>query len=78
MNMNVGSVDRYIRFMIGMGLLCNVIILDASRVCEFFIALLGVILVVTAFTGFCPLYVPLKICTVRGCECCKDSEANAE
>ncbi|MBN1531553.1 MAG: DUF2892 domain-containing protein [Spirochaetes bacterium] len=77
MNKNIGSVDRYLRFLVGMALLLNVIILDVSRVAEFIIALFGVILVVTSITGFCLLYVPLKICTIPGCECKSDTEAKA-
>jgi len=75
----MGSTDRYIRFMLGLGLLVNAIILDASRAGMFFIVLFGAVMVVTSFTGFCPLYVPLKLCTHGSeCDCCKEAEAKAK
>ncbi len=79
MNRNMGSVDRYIRFILGMALLINVAILDISRVPAFILALIGAVMLVTSITGFCPLYVPLKLCTHgEDCGCCKESEAKVE
>ena len=76
MNKNMGSTDRYVRFMVGAGLLVNAIILDASRAGMFFLVLFGAILVVTSITAFCPLYVPFKLCTHGAeCDCCKEAKA---
>lgn len=57
---NIGSTDRIIRIIIGLALLSLLFILNGS---VRFLGLIGLIPIITAFIGFCPLYVPFGIST---------------
>ena len=50
---NVGSADKAVRIVIGLGLLSLVFLLDGKA--RWF-GLIGVVLLLTAFLGICPLY----------------------
>jgi len=50
---NVGKTDKIIRIILGLVLLSLVFILQGNIR---FIGLLGIIPLVTAFTGYCPIY----------------------
>ena len=50
---NVGNTDRIIRVIIGLGLLNLLIILNGNMR---YLGLLGLIPIITAIIGFCPLY----------------------
>lgn len=58
---NVGNADRIIRVIIGLGLLSLLIILNGNMK---FLGLLGLIPIITALIGFCPLYKLLGIKTL--------------
>jgi len=60
MKQNIGSVDKWIRIVLGVVLLS--MLLWAPGGLKWF-ALLGLILLVTALLGFCPLYALLGIST---------------
>ncbi len=53
MRSNVGSIDRYVRVLFGLGLLSMYFVLEGS---VRYIAVLGFVPLVTAALGFCPLY----------------------
>ena len=57
---NVGFGDKILRISIAIALIVLGILLD-----EWWLMLIAVIPFLTAFIGFCPLYVPLKINTIR-------------
>jgi hypothetical protein len=57
MKYNVGSIDRLLRIVIGMGIIIAGLVLDS------YWGLLGVALLATAIFKFCPLYFMLKITT---------------
>jgi hypothetical protein len=57
---NVGRIDRIIRLVLGVGLLGLYGALDPPL--KYF-TLLGLVLVATAFSGFCPLYRLLGLST---------------
>ena len=59
MGINVGSVDRVLRVVIGLGLLSLFFILEGNA--RWF-GLIGVVLLVTARIGWCPIY---KVCGTR-------------
>ena len=61
MKKNVGSLDRIIRAIVGVVLL--VLLAVTSGWLQVLVGVLGVIMVVTAITGVCPLYIPFKIDT---------------
>ena len=58
---NVGNADRIIRVIIGLGLLSLLIILDGNMR---YLGLLGLIPIITALIGFCPLYKLIGIKTL--------------
>jgi hypothetical protein len=53
MKVNVGSADKAIRIVIGLALLCLLFLLDGRA--RWF-GLIGLVPLLTAFAGFCPLY----------------------
>jgi hypothetical protein len=60
MKPNVGRIDGAIRIVVGLVLLSLLFVLgDATR----WIGLIGVVLLVTALTRRCPLYIPFRIDT---------------
>ena len=58
MKVNVGSVDRVIRVIVGLALLSLVFLLNGEIR---WIGLIGVIPLLTAVVSFCPLYTVLGI-----------------
>lgn len=62
MNPNVGTVDRVVRVLVGLGLLSLLFILDGNA--RWF-GLIGLVPLLTAGIRFCPLY------TVFGIRTCK-------
>ena len=58
MKLNMGIADRIIRIIVGLFLIS--LIFWGPKT---YWGLIGVILVLTAFVGFCPLYVPFKLST---------------
>ncbi|MCY1721727.1 DUF2892 domain-containing protein [Prolixibacteraceae bacterium Z1-6] len=59
MKRNVGSVDRLVRIVIGL------IIAILGVVFDSWWGLIGIIPLATGLLNFCPLYLPLKISTVK-------------
>ncbi len=60
MEHNVGTADRVIRIVVGLGLLSLLVVLDSpSR----WFGLVGIVPLVTALSGWCPLYTLLGIKT---------------
>ena len=62
MKTNIGSIDRVIRIMVGVG------ILGAGYYFKSWWGLVGMVPLLTAFVGFCPAYAPFGIttCSVKG------------
>ncbi|EMI11574.1 YgaP family membrane protein [Anoxybacillus gonensis] len=61
MKANVGSVDRMIRFILGIALL-GLFFLEGNIK---YVGILGIVFIATAFMRFCPLYVPFRINTTK-------------
>jgi hypothetical protein len=59
MKLNVGTIDRLLRIILGL------IIAILGVVFENWWGLIGVVLIATGLFRFCPLYLPLKISTVK-------------
>ena len=59
MNKNVGKVDKTLRIIIGLAVIVLGIYFKSWW------GLVGLVPLLTAFTGFCPLYAPFKINTVK-------------
>lgn len=62
MKPNVGSVDRTLRLVAGIGLAIGGVIFES------YWGLIGVALLATAVFRYCPLYVPFKISTYKESE----------
>lgn len=62
MKRNLGSADRVIRFLLGIVLLSLLIALHTSAK---YLGLIGLIPLVTAIVGYCPLYSLIGIKTLR-------------
>lgn len=62
MKANVGSVDRILRVVIGIGLLALFFVLDAPLK---YLSLIGLVPLATAALNWCPLYTLLGINTCR-------------
>ena len=60
MKKNVGTVDKWIRIVIGVVLLALIFVIQGDLR---WLGLLGLIPLATAFLGFCPLYLPFHINT---------------
>ncbi len=65
MNKNVGSIDKTIR------LIAGVLIIVAGFLNDSFLGAIGLIPIVTALIGWCPLYPILKISTVCKSDSCE-------
>lgn len=65
MNRNLGTVDRIVRAVLGIGALAWAGSMGWSSTVAIVLLVLAGILVVTAATGFCPLYRLLGISTNR-------------
>ena len=63
MKKNVGSVDRWIRIVLGIVLLSLIAFLDGGIR---WIGLIGLIPLVTGILNYCPIYALLKISTNKG------------
>lgn len=59
MNLNMGSIDRVLRFIIGAAALL------VGYMYSSYWGMLGLIPLVTAFIGWCPLYVPFNLSTKK-------------
>lgn len=60
MKANIGTTDRIVRIILGLALLSLFFILDGGMK---YISLVGVVLLLTAFIKFCPLYTIFKVST---------------
>ena len=58
---NVGTVDRVVRIVLGIALIAYGVVAP-----NYIVAAIGVIPILTAVFGICPLYIPFKINT--GCK----------
>lgn len=53
MKKNIGTIDKIIRFILGVVLISLYFLLDGGLK---YISILGIILILTAFINYCPLY----------------------
>lgn len=64
MKSNESSIDRIIRAIVGVGGLVGALTIGIGSVVGILLLVVGGVLVVTAATGFCPLYRVLGLSTV--------------
>jgi hypothetical protein len=59
MKKNVGGIDRGIRFIVGL------LVVAAGIIFKSYWGLIGIVMMVIALIGFCPLYVPFKFSSCK-------------
>ena len=65
MTRNLGRIDQYLRIVIGFALLAYVVKDGTLAFVSFVPAIVGLVLVTTAFLSYCPLYAALGVTTRR-------------
>jgi hypothetical protein len=65
MQKNMGTLDQIIRFVIAIIILALYITSVLQGVLAIILGIIAIILVLTSITGFCPLYLLLKISTIK-------------
>lgn len=65
MKKNMGAIDRGIRLVVAIALTILLAARVLSGVAAIVLGIIAVLLLVTSLTGFCLLYVPLKISTKK-------------
>ena len=71
MKMNMGMFDRLIRLMLAVGVVVLYLSGMITGIQALVLGILAAILMLTCFTGFCPLYIPFNFSTRK-----KPSEQN--
>ena len=65
MKKNMGTVDRAIRVLLAVVVLILYLTGNITDLAAIILGIIAVIFVVTSIIGFCPLYVPFKISTIK-------------
>lgn len=65
MKKNMGTIDRGIRILLAVIVAILYLIGSITGVAAIILGILAVVVLTTGLTGFCPLYVPLKISTMK-------------
>jgi hypothetical protein len=64
MKKNMGTIDRVIRILLALVVVILYITGSITGVAAIILGILAVVFILTSLIGFCPLYLPLKICTI--------------
>jgi hypothetical protein len=65
MQKNMGAIDRLVRFVIGVILAILVIANVVKGVGAVILGIIAILMLFTSIFGFCALYVPLKMSTLK-------------
>ena len=65
MTANIGTVDRAIRFILAFVAIILLVTRRVHGALAIVLGIVGIMLLITAFVRYCPLYPPLKISTVK-------------
>lgn len=65
MTKNMGTVDRIIRFIFAVAVAVLYLTGVISGTLAIILGILAAVLLVTSIVGFCPLYAPFKLSTVK-------------
>ncbi|HOQ11364.1 MAG: hypothetical protein BWY23_02256 [Spirochaetes bacterium ADurb.Bin218] len=68
---NMGGPDKFIRTMVGIAFLLNIIILEPGVVGTVILLVFGLVMLGSAWIGFCPAYVPFGITTCGELSSCE-------
>ena len=65
MKKNMGTIDRIIRIILAIVVVVLYMTGSISGTAAIILGILAVVFVLTSLIGFCPLYLPLKISTMK-------------
>ena len=65
MKKNMGTVDRVIRVLLAVVVLILYLTGNITGLAVAILGIIALVFVVTSIIGFCPLYVPFKISTIK-------------
>lgn len=65
MKKNMGTVDRVIRILLAIVVIVLYLTGSITGLAAIILGIFALIFIVTSAIGFCPLYVPLKISTIK-------------
>jgi hypothetical protein len=65
MKKNMGTIDRIIRILLAIVIIILYMAGSITGVAAIILGILAVVFILTSLIGFCPLYVPFKISTIR-------------
>lgn len=65
MKKNMGTIDRVIRVLLALVVIVLYLTGNITGIAAIILGILALVFIVTSLIGFCPLYVPLKISTIK-------------
>ena len=65
MKKNMGAIDRVIRILLAIVIIVLYSNGSITGVAAIILGILALVFILTSLIGFCPLYVPLKISTIK-------------
>jgi hypothetical protein len=65
MKKNMGTIDRVIRILLAIVVIVLYLNGSIPGVAAIILGILALVFILTSLMGFCPLYVPLKISTIK-------------
>ncbi|OGP88156.1 MAG: hypothetical protein A2031_01025 [Deltaproteobacteria bacterium RBG_19FT_COMBO_43_11] len=65
MKKNMGTIDRFIRIILTIVVIILYLTDNITGTAAIILGILAVVFVLTSLLGFCPLYVPFKISTIK-------------
>lgn len=75
MQKNMGGADVFIRTLVGIAFLLNIIILETGVLGTLILFVLGLVFIGSAWFAHCPAYEPFGICTCTDSSCCCNEKA---
>jgi hypothetical protein len=65
MKKNMGTIDRIIRILLAIVVIVLYLNGSITGVAAIILGILALVFILTSLIGFCPLYMPLKISTIK-------------
>lgn len=65
MKKNMGTIDRTVRILLAILIAVLYFTNQISGIAAVILGIFAIVFLLTSFMGFCPLYVPLKLSTIK-------------
>lgn len=65
MKKNMGTIDRTVRILLAILIAVLYFANQISGIAAVILGIFAIVFLLTSFIGFCPLYVPLKLSTIK-------------